>query len=213
MAYSHESGAYVEDIVDVSDAFRVNAGVRYSDSSCRNLHAHRPGNKLLEPADTMRYGKGELVERYGGWEPRLSARLKTRDPEQVSKQVYPNYQYVYLAPLSATTTPTDWFRFALKGQANQWFLRGTRAQQEWECSVNCTTKIWTTSSNTLRTRGLTKTSPQTHNNLVLGRESRTEPSCLVKRKVWNAQWMGRLHGAKRTECSQTQQWRPLPCQI
>ncbi|MGB1100520.1 MAG: TonB-dependent receptor, partial [Flavobacteriales bacterium] len=78
VAYSHESGAYLEDIIDVTDALKLNAGVRYSDF--RHVGPFTrivPGENALSPADTLTYGGGELVKQYGGWEPRLSARLKT----------------------------------------------------------------------------------------------------------------------------------------
>ncbi len=108
VAYSHESGAYLEDIIDVTDALKVNAGVRYSDF--RHVGPFTrivPGENVLSPADTLTYGGGELVKQYGGWEPRLSARLKTGPRSSVKAGWSINYQYVHLASLSATTTPTD----------------------------------------------------------------------------------------------------------
>ncbi|MEC7950856.1 MAG: TonB-dependent receptor, partial [Bacteroidota bacterium] len=143
IAYSHESGAYLEDIIDVTDALKVNAGVRYSDF--RHVGPFTrivPGENVLSPADTLTYGGGELVKQYGGWEPRLSARLKTGPRSSVKAGWSINYQYVHLASLSATTTPTDiWVPSSdlvppQRGrQINAGYFVDLGDNREWECSV------------------------------------------------------------------------------
>ena len=83
VAFSHESSLYLEDQFDVSDALRINAGIRGSDF--RHVGPFTrivPGESLLAPGDTIRYGRGELVKRYGGWEPRLSAQTQRGQPQQ-----------------------------------------------------------------------------------------------------------------------------------
>ena len=200
LANSPESGAYVEDIVDVSDAFRVNAGVRYSDFRHVGTFTRIvPGTSLLEPADTMRYGKGELVERYGGWEPRLSARLKTGPRTSVKAGWSINYQYVHLASLSATTTPTDvWVPSSdlvppQRGrQINAGFFADLGPNREWECSVELYHKdldnLVEYAENTRPDQNI-GTNPD--NNLVFGQGSSYGAELFVKRKFGTLNgWVG-----------------------
>ena len=143
VSYSHESGAYLEDVFDASDALRINAGIRYSDfRHVGDFTRIIPGESVLSPADTIRYAKGELVEQYSGWEPRLSARLKTGARTSLKAGWSINYQYVHLASLSATTTPTDiWVPSSdlvppQRGrQFNVGYFADLGTNREWECSI------------------------------------------------------------------------------
>ena len=186
VAYSHESGAYLEDIVDVSDALRVNAGVRYSDfRHVGEFTRIVPGTNLLEPADTIRYAKGDLVGRYGGWEPRLSARLKTGPRTSVKAGWSINYQYVHLASLSATTTPTDvWVPSSdlvppqRGSQVNADSSQILAPTGNGNAPSNCTTKTWTTSLSTRKTPAPTKTSARIQTTIwCLGKGAPTAPNC------------------------------------
>ena len=74
VSFSHESAAYLEDIVDVTDAFRLHLGLRGSDFRHVGPFTRiTPGDNVLAPDDSTTYRQGELVKRYGGWEPRVSA--------------------------------------------------------------------------------------------------------------------------------------------
>ena len=143
VAYSHESGLFLEDEVDVTDAFRLHAGLRYSDF--RHVGPFTrivPSESVVSPADTLVFGRGELVQRYGGWEPRLSARFKTGSRSSLKAGWSINYQYVHLASLSATTTPTDvWLPSSdlvppQRGrQLNAGYFIDLGQNREWECSI------------------------------------------------------------------------------
>ena len=202
MAYSHESGAYLEDIFDVSDALRVNAGVRYSDF--RHVGPFTrivPGESLLSPADTVTYGDGELVKQYGGWEPRLSARLKTGPRSSLKAGWSINYQYVHLASLSATTTPTDvWVPSSdlvppQRGrQVNAGYFVDLGANREWECSIEVYHKdldnLVEYAENTRPDQNI-GTNPD--NNLVFGERHVLRCRVLCEAQVWRAEWMGGIH--------------------
>ena len=200
IAYSHESGAYLEDIIDVTDALKVNAGVRYSDF--RHVGPFTrivPGGNVLSPADTLTYGGGELVKQYGGWEPRLSARLKTGPRSSVKAGWSINYQYVHLASLSATTTPTDiWVPSSdlvppQRGrQINAGYFVDLGANREWECSVELYHKDLSNlveyAENTRPDQNI-GTNPD--NNLVFGDGSSYGAEFFVKRKFGELNgWVG-----------------------
>ena len=200
VAYSHESGAYLEDIFDVSDALRVNAGVRYSDF--RHVGPFTrivPGESLLSPADTVTYGDGELVKQYGGWEPRLSARLKTGPRSSLKAGWSINYQYVHLASLSATTAPTDvWVPSSdlvppQRGrQVNAGYFVDLGANREWECSIEVYHKdldnLVEYAENTRPDENI-GTNPD--NNLVFGGGTSYGAEFFVKRKFGELNgWVG-----------------------
>ena len=107
VSFSHESAAYLEDIVDVTDAFRLHLGLRGSDFLVGPFTRITPGDNVLAPDDSTTYGQGELVKHYGGWEPRVSARLKTGPRSNISAGWSINYQPCTWRAFGLLTTPTD----------------------------------------------------------------------------------------------------------
>ena len=200
VAYSHESGAFLEDIVDVTENLRVNAGIRRSDF--RHVGPFTrivPGENLLSPADTLHYGSGDLVKSYGGWEPRLSARLKTGPRSSIKAGWAINYQYVHLASLSATTTPTDiWVPSSdlvppQRGrQVNAGYFVDLGRNREWECSIELYHKdldnLVEYAENTRPDQNI-GTNPD--NNLVFGTGTSYGAELFVKRKFGELNgWIG-----------------------
>lgn len=102
--YSHESSLYLEDEWDLSELILINAGIRYSDFRHVGPFTRFPAES---PQDSIIYNKGELVKRYGGWEPRIAARFITGPKSSVKVGFNENYQYVHLASLSGSSMPTD----------------------------------------------------------------------------------------------------------
>ena len=102
--YSHESGFYIEDEFDLNERIKIYGGLRYSDfrhvGPFTRHHSDGTG-------DTTFYDSGELVKRYGGWEPRVSARIITGPKSSVKMGFNENYQYVHLASLTGSVMPTD----------------------------------------------------------------------------------------------------------
>ena len=200
VAYSHESGAFLEDIVDVTENLRVNAGIRRSDF--RHVGPFTrivPGENLLSPADTLHYGSGDLVKSYGGWEPRLSARVKTGPRSSIKAGWAINYQYVHLASLSATTTPTDiWVPSSdlvppQRGrQVNAGYFVDLGRNREWECSIELYHKdldnLVEYAENTRPDQNI-GTNPD--NNLVFGTGTSYGAELFVKRKFGELNgWIG-----------------------
>ena len=110
---SHEWSTYIEDAFDLSDALRVNAGLRWSHfiqtgPFTRYVlpEADDPLGGTTAPGE-IRYGDGDRVSAYDGLEPRLSMRLTTGPRSSIKAGVGRNLQYIHLASLSPTSLPGD----------------------------------------------------------------------------------------------------------
>ncbi len=104
---AHEAAVYVQDDFDVTDALRINAGLRYS------WFAHvGPYHEYLTDAQgnntgAMDYSASDIIAQYGGLEPRLSARYTLDKNNSLKAGVNRNLQYVHLASFSSIGLPTD----------------------------------------------------------------------------------------------------------
>ena len=117
---SHEVGLYLEDEFDVSDALRINAGLRWSgflQTGPFTRYVPPPADDPLaatQEAEEIRYAPSDIVASYGlfdgsaaGLEPRLSMRLTTGPRSSIKAGVGRNLQYIHLASLSPTSLPGD----------------------------------------------------------------------------------------------------------
>lgn len=145
---SHEVALYLEDAFDVSDALRLKAGIRRS-----GFIQTGPFTRYVPPADDdplgaaeqaeeIRYAKGDVVSRYGGWEPRLSMRLRTGARSSIKAGAGYNLQYIHLASLSPTSLPGDiWLpssdvvRPQEGTQVSAGWFRDFGADRNIECSI------------------------------------------------------------------------------
>jgi hypothetical protein len=145
------------------------------------------------------YAAGELVKRYGNWEPRVSARLSTGPRSSVKAGWSINAQYVHLASLSATTTPTDvWVPSSdlvapqTGRQINAGYFMDLGANREWECSVEAYHKqLQNLVEYAENTRPDENIGTNPDNNLVFGEGTSYGLELFVKRKfgVLNG-WVG-----------------------
>lgn len=105
--YAHEAGIYINDDWDITDRWRVSAGLRYSyfiqvgpfDRYIKDVTGHT--------VDTISYGKFKKVADYGGIEPRISVRFMIDETSSIKAAYTKNLQYVHLATLSPISLPTD----------------------------------------------------------------------------------------------------------
>ncbi|MFM1931867.1 MAG: hypothetical protein RL226_1170, partial [Bacteroidota bacterium] len=110
---SHEAAFFIQDQFDISDVLRVNAGLRYSMFLHVGPFTRYQINDEADPLspvtvpETIEYGQGEKVKYYGGWEPRINARLRLNERAALKAGYTHNYQYIHLASLSQTSLPTD----------------------------------------------------------------------------------------------------------
>ncbi len=105
---AHEAAVYVSDDFDVTDKFRVHAGLRYS-----YFQQIGPFDRYVkdpitgQTSSTIHYRSNEKVKEYGGLEPRFTARYTLNSKSSLKASYTYNLQYLHLASLSALTLPTD----------------------------------------------------------------------------------------------------------
>ncbi len=104
--YAHETGLYFLDEFDISELIKVNAGLRFSTFSIAppytELSETEPGKY-----DTIRYGKGDGMKSYSGFEPRINVRISLNERSSVKLSYNHNFQYIHLVSSSTSTLPTD----------------------------------------------------------------------------------------------------------
>ena len=109
--YSHESALYFLDEFDLTENFRINAGLRYSTyQHVGPFTRYINGDGVSTNDTTIQYNKGDLIKFYHGLEPRISMRWLLPDNSSIKGGYSYNYQYVHLTSLSAVSLPTDiWY--------------------------------------------------------------------------------------------------------
>lgn len=105
--YSHETGLYVMDEWDVTESFKINAGLRYSTFTHTGRFTRYIKGNIATPDTSITYGKGDVVSFYQGLEPRISMRYMLPDNSSIKAGFAYNYQYIHLASISAVSLPTD----------------------------------------------------------------------------------------------------------
>lgn len=139
--FSHESGIYFQDEVDITSWMRVNAGIRVSMYQFAGPFTRYYKGVTGQTDSTKTYRKGEIIQSYFGFEPRLSARFLLNDKSSIKAGFTYNNQYVHLASLSAVSLPTDiWYPSTDKArpqkgwQASLGYFRNFN-DNKWETSV------------------------------------------------------------------------------
>jgi hypothetical protein len=139
--FSHESGVYVQDEVDIASWLRVNAGIRVSMYQFTGPFTRYYKGATGHTDSTKTYHKGEIIKSYFGFEPRISARFLLKDKSSIKAGFTYNNQYVHLASLSAVSLPTDiWYPSTDKAhpqkgwQASLGYFRNFN-NNKWETSV------------------------------------------------------------------------------
>jgi hypothetical protein len=139
--YGHESGVYVQDEVDITSWLRVNAGIRVSMYQFTGPFTRYYKSFSGYTDSTKTYRKGEIIQSYFGFEPRISARFLLKDKSSIKAGYTYNNQYVHLASLSAVSLPTDiWYPSTDKArpqkgwQASLGYFRNFN-NNKWETSV------------------------------------------------------------------------------
>lgn len=109
--FSHESAVYFLDEFDLTENFRINAGLRYSTfQHVGPFTRYIKGDGISTQDSLVEYPSGETIQFYHGLEPRISMRWMLKDKSSVKAGYSYNYQYVHLTSLSAVSLPTDiWY--------------------------------------------------------------------------------------------------------
>lgn len=108
--FSHETALYASSEIEITEKWSLNTGLRYS------MYHHVGSFKRFTPAtignqdSVIEYDRGELIQFYGNWEPRISTRYLINKVSSIKAGWNYNAQYIHLANLSAVSLPTDiWF--------------------------------------------------------------------------------------------------------
>jgi hypothetical protein len=204
VTYSHESSAFIESDFEVNEFLKIYSGLRYSDF--RHVGPFTRYSSDYTDLDSTVFGKGELVKKYGGFEPRISARIKTGTYSSIKAGFSENYQYVHLASLSASTAPTDvWLPSSdlVKPQwGRQWsagYFNDLGEDRSWEASIEGYYKslenLVEYAENTLPTDNI---GTNTDNNLIFGEGWSYGAEFFLKRRT------GRINGWVGYTWSKTQ---------
>jgi len=104
---AHEAAGYVQDEYDVSDAVRINVGVRLSWFAHVGLFNEYLLDEMGRSTGMREYTAGQVIKDYMGLEPRLAMRYKLDARSSVKASFNRNLQYVHLASFSSVGLPTD----------------------------------------------------------------------------------------------------------
>lgn len=105
-----EHAVYASNEHHLTDAFKVQYGLRYS-----LFQQIGPGtvwsyNETFEPTDSTYYNSGDQVQQYGGFEPRIGMSYKLNRTTAIKASYNRMYQYIHLASNSTSSSPLDvWF--------------------------------------------------------------------------------------------------------
>ncbi len=102
-----ESAAYISHKFDISDRFKLVYGLRYSNFTIVGTDTVYSYNNEDEITDTTAYAKGEIVENYGCFEPRITLNFVINEKSSVKTSYARNAQYLHLLSNSTSTSPTD----------------------------------------------------------------------------------------------------------
>lgn len=107
---SHEWAVYALDEFDLNEKIKLNVGLRYSMYQFTGPFTRYIKTDLSNPDSTIVYKKGDIIQSYDGFEPRIGGRLMLNNTSSIKAAYTYHYQYVHLTSLSAVSLPTDiWF--------------------------------------------------------------------------------------------------------
>ena len=141
--FSHEAGVYLQDDFDITEAVRLHAGMRWSGfwhvGPFTRYPMDTPG---ITTQPVTEYAPGELVQFYGGWEPRLALRVTTGPRSSLKAGYSENYQYVHLTSLGTSSLPGDiWIPSSDRvkpqwgRQASLGYFKTLGEDENWEASI------------------------------------------------------------------------------
>ncbi len=110
--YAHEYAAYINEEYDFNNRLSINLGLRYS-----GFTQVGPFDRYVKDdsgvigqsstTDTVSYENHEIVQNYGGLEPRLSLKYSLNSSSSLKFAYVRNLQYLHLTSLATSSLPTD----------------------------------------------------------------------------------------------------------
>lgn len=107
-----ESAIYLNDKFDITPAFSVNAGIRYSFYSSlgpKTVNKYSPGLPVEEGniIETVSYNQGKTIKTYHGPEYRISARYSFENDFSIKAGYNTMRQYIHMLSNTTAIAPTD----------------------------------------------------------------------------------------------------------
>lgn len=127
-----ESAAFIGDTFIVSDRFSVDFGLRFSNFLAlgkSNQRTYEPNSPINETTVTgsQEFKKNEVITKYNGLEPRVSARYSISDEVSIKGSYDVARQYIHLLSSNTTQSPIDTWHLSdlnTKPQQSQQFSLG-----------------------------------------------------------------------------------------
>lgn len=105
--YSHDAAIYVSDDWELTQKFKLNLGLRFSNFTQIGPFTRYLKDDFGKIYDTVSYKNSEVVANYNGLEPRFSARYSLTKTSSLKASYSRNFQYIHLASISSISLPTD----------------------------------------------------------------------------------------------------------
>lgn len=105
--HAFESAAYISHSLDVSSNFKMTYGLRYSNFTSVGPDTVYSYNDLDEITGVETYSKGEVVNTYGIFEPRVTLNFILGEQSSIKASYARNAQYLHLLSNSSAALPTD----------------------------------------------------------------------------------------------------------
>ena len=105
--YGIELAAYISHETDLTSRLKLNYGLRYStylNMGPGTVYTYDEDNF---PTSATIYESGEVINNYGGFEPRIAATYLIDETSSLKGAFARNYQYIHLLSTSTTSTPID----------------------------------------------------------------------------------------------------------
>jgi hypothetical protein len=141
-----EFSAYLNDEIEIGSRLRISLGLRYTlyqQVGPGELFTYAPDAPRI-PAnlrDTLSYGPGEVMQTYGGLEPRASARVQLGEHNSLKFSYNRMRQFVHLISNTTAATPVDFWQVSnpfLRPQLSDNFSIGffqNLGNDSWEASL------------------------------------------------------------------------------
>lgn len=108
--HAWEYAAYASNEHSITDQLTAIYGIRYSMFQNVGEGTHWNYDTEFNPTDSVNYGKNEVYNTYGGWEPRLGLNYRINSKSSVKASYNRTMQYLHLASNSTSSSPLDiWF--------------------------------------------------------------------------------------------------------
>lgn len=105
--YSHDAAIYIGDDWELTQKFKLNAGLRYGNFTQIGPFTRYKKNIFGVINDTVTYAKNQKVVNYDGLEPRAALRYSLNASSSLKASYTKNFQYIHLATISSLSLPTD----------------------------------------------------------------------------------------------------------